>query len=167
MEASQETEAEIPAAAKRKWIKRNKIIVMSSITISSLVMLMAIWAVMSLSVNNSCACASIITLIRGSDANNWTFTIDGLSSTDGHNFSSTPTSEFKVSLTNGTGIGIIIEESLTIASGTHGFKYISASSLNHLSAGDIFSLNRTTYITGSTFAIISPDGIETYASYTV
>jgi hypothetical protein len=159
MEASPGTERLAPA--KRKLGRQGKIIV-SCIVIALIAssVVTAVYLVQS-SVGVGCGCATIISMNKSSDAEHWTFTIAGVSPPQ------VLKNDVRVQLTNASGWFVINNESLTVASGTHGFSYIPASSVDQMSVGDVFILNKTTFGAGSTLRIISGDGTTTYADYTV
>jgi len=67
---------------------------------------------------------------------------------------------------NGSSTFIIATESLTDASGTHGFKYTPAFSGNYLAAGDVFSLSKD-YLQGTTIILVPPPATGQYCVLTV
>jgi len=67
---------------------------------------------------------------------------------------------------NGSSMFIIATESLTDASGTHGFNYTPAFSGNYLAAGDVFSLSKD-YLQGTTIILVPPPAIGQYCVLTV
>jgi flagellin-like protein len=57
---------------------------------------------------------------------------------------------------NGTSTFLIMTELLSNASGTHGFKYLSATTGNYLGVGDVFTLSKN-YLQGTTITLVNAD----------
>ena len=66
-------------------------------------------------------------------------------------------SEVYVQLKNASGL-VITSETLSYASGTHGFNYVAVSQGDYIAIGDVFSLSKD-YSSGSVLYILAIEGV--------
>jgi len=143
MEASLESETEIPVPAKKKISRRVGIIIISLIVIASIIAVSIFIYMMptgpppyNIGLN-----PQLITQ-KMNDGNNYVWVVQSLAGSN-HLLKN----DVYVWLKNESGF-IIMAEPLTSASGTHGFEYVAANSGNNISIGDTFKLSRD-YAVGS------------------
>ena len=144
---------EIPAIPKKKWSRRNKIIV-SSLSISLIIILVIsvyIMATNHLSGGNPFPKINTNKSLNGTDT---IWTVTSISNSPG-----ILKIDVYVQVKNASGIYLISTEPLISVSDTHGFNYTPHpgwfSNASYISVGDVFSLNRIMYTNGSSIMLVT------------
>jgi len=101
----------------------------------------------------------VIASQKSSDATNWKWQITAIGG------GPILKSDVYVQLMNASGY-VIQTEMLTTASGTHGFSYTPASSVDHVSVGDLFRLSKD-YTIGCTMTLVTPGAAGQYCLMTI
>jgi hypothetical protein len=160
MEASPETEMEIPAPSKRKMSRRSRILAVFIIMFYLILLTSVVLYVYTLP--RVPPPETEIHFVKSINSTAYIWTITAILGGE-----KPLKSDFYVQLKgNGSGTFIIATESLTHASGTHGFNYVPASSGEYLAAGDVFSLSKD-YLQGTTIALVTAGATGQYYILTV
>jgi len=155
---------EEPVAPKKKWSRRKKV----AITAYSFIVIFLIgftFLLYLLTPNDfGPPQGPYLQAAKSSTATDTTWTVVNIAGG-----SSILKSEVYVQLKNADGLFVIASELLDSASGTHGFSYdsITGASGLKISVGDVFSLNKTMYLLGSTIILVPPDATHAYCDLTV
>jgi len=152
---------------KKIWAMRKETdgvspVIATILMVAITVVLAAVLYVMVLGIGGPGTTVPAVGTTKATDANNNTWTISAIGGG-----ASVLKSDVYVQLSNASGF-VITTELLSLASGTHGFTYSSASGAAglYLQVGDSFKLSKT-YTTGCKITLVTAGAAGQYAVLTV